>query len=132
MGLIPSPMHYSPVTPLFMLLLLVVLGAVVALVEFGVVSYAYEKMGVNPRYVLGILLLSLAGSVVNIPVAELPAKVEVVRHDVNFFGVWYTVPTIQRGDRTIIAVNLGGAVIPVALSAYLLIKTASICRRPSA
>ncbi len=120
----PSPMHYFPVTPVFMLLLVIVFVAVVALVEFGVLTYAYEKMGVGRRNILGILLLSLIGSAVNIPVAELPAKETVVDRAVNFFGVWYAVPEIVEQGRTIIAVNLGGAVIPLALSIYLLVKRA--------
>lgn len=122
MALSLSPMHYPPMTPRFMLLLFVVFAAVVALVEFGVVSYAYEKMGVNRRYVLAILLCSLLGSMVNIPVAELPAKEIAVDQEVDFFGVRYVVPSIQREGNTVIAVNLGGAVIPVGLSLYLLIK----------
>jgi len=120
----PSPMHYYPVTPPFMLLLFVVFAMVVALVEFGVLGYAYEKMGIGRRHILGILLLSLFGSAVNIPVAELPAKEIVVEHAVNFFGVWYTVPEVVQQGQTIIAVNLGGALIPLALSVYLLVKRA--------
>ncbi|MGD0899437.1 MAG: hypothetical protein ABR915_16500 [Thermoguttaceae bacterium] len=41
----PSQMHYFPVTPLFMLLFLAAFAVVVALVEFGLVTYASEKMG---------------------------------------------------------------------------------------
>jgi len=117
-------MHYFPLTPLFMLLLFVVFVTVVALVELGVLTYAYEKMGIGRRHILGILLLSLLGSAVNIPLAELPAKEIVVEHAVNFFGVWYAVPEIVQEGRTIIAINLGGALIPAALSVYLLVKRA--------
>jgi len=99
-----------------------VFAMVVALVEFGVLGYAYEKMGIGRRHILGILLLSLFGSAVNIPLAELPAKDIVVERAVNFFGVWYTVPEIVQEGRTIIAVNLGGALIPLGLSVYLLVK----------
>ena len=58
----------------------------------------------------------------NIPVAELPAKEIVVDRAVSFFGVWYAVPEVVRQGRTVIAINLGGAFIPIALSVYLLIK----------
>ena len=115
-------MHYLPNTPLFMLLLVAVLAIVVALVELGVLTYAYEKLGIGRRYILTILLLSLFGSAVNIPVAELPAKEIVVDRAVSFFGVWYAVPEVVRQGRTVIAINLGGALIPIALSVYLLIK----------
>jgi uncharacterized membrane protein len=115
-------MHYFPVTPLFMVLLLVAFAMVVALVEFGVVTYAYERIGIGRRYILSILLLSLAGSAINIPVAELPAKDIVVQRPVNYFGMWYAMPEVEHQGRTVIAVNLGGAIIPLALSVYLLVK----------
>jgi uncharacterized membrane protein len=118
----PSPLHYFPVTPLFMLLLLVAFVAVVALVELGVVTYAYEKIGIGRRYILTVLLLSLFGSAINIPIAELPAKEIVVQRPVYYFGVWYVMPEIEHRGRTVLAVNLGGALIPLALSLYLLVK----------
>jgi uncharacterized membrane protein len=80
-------MHYFPVTPLFMVLLFVALTVLVALIQFGVITYAYEKMGVGRGYILGVLLLSLLGSAINIPIAALPAKDIVVERAVNYFGV---------------------------------------------
>ncbi len=118
----PSPMHYFPVTPLFMVLLFVAFAVLVAVVEFGVITYAYEKMGVGRGYIFTVLLLSLLGSAINIPIAELPGKEIVVEKPVNFFGVWYAVPAIEHQGRTVLAINLGGAVIPLALSIFLLIK----------
>ena len=117
-----SSMHYFPVTSLFMVLLLVALGVLVALIEFGVIGYAYEKMGVERRYVFAILLLSLLGSAINIPIADLPAKDIVVERAVNYYGVLYAVPAIVHQGRTVLAINLGGAIIPLALSVFLLIK----------
>jgi uncharacterized membrane protein len=118
----PSPMHYFPLTPLFMLLLGVVLVVIIALVEINVITYAYEKMGIHRRYVFGILLLSLLGSSVNIPLAEPPGKDVVVEQVVDFFGVQYVVPAVEHQGKTILAINLGGAVIPLLLSIYLLIE----------
>jgi len=117
-------MHYFPVAPLFMFLLFLVLAVVVALVEFGVLTYAYDKIGIGRRYILVILLLSLLGSAVNIPIAELPSKQTVVERHVSYFGVSYAVPEVVKQGRTILAVNLGGALIPLALSVYLLVKRA--------
>ena len=117
-----SRIHYYPVTPLFMMLLGLVLLALIALVEVNVIAYAYEKMGIQRRYIFSILLLSLVGSAVNIPIAELPAKDIRVDRIVSFFGVQYVVPAIEHEGRTILAINLGGALIPLALSTYLLVK----------
>jgi uncharacterized membrane protein len=52
----------------------------------------------------------------------MPQKVSTQRAVVGFFGFRYVVPAWTRQD-TVVAVNLGGAVIPVFLSAYLLFET---------
>ena len=90
------------------------------IVEFGILGYAYERMGIPHRYVLSILLFSLLGSAVNVPVAQLPPEEMVTGGLVDFYGVRYVVPVVQQWPGTIIAVNVGGALIPVILSLYLL------------
>jgi uncharacterized membrane protein len=118
----PSGMHYFPIAWPFILALAVIFFLVVALVELGLLKYAYQRMGVPPRYVFAVLLFSLLGSAVNIPVAELPPERMVSGRMVDFFGVEYVVPVLQESPGTIIAVNVGGALIPVILSLYLLFK----------
>jgi uncharacterized membrane protein len=115
-------MHYFPLAWPFLLVLFALFVVVVALIEFRILRYAYERMGIHPRYVLGVLLLSLLGSSVNIPVFELPPEQVVSDRVVDFYGVRYVVPEVQEWPRTIIAVNVGGALIPAILSVYLLIK----------
>jgi uncharacterized membrane protein len=41
---------------------------------------------------------------------------------VEFFGMRYAVPVVSNWGGTVVAVNVGGAVIPTLMSAYLLIK----------
>jgi uncharacterized membrane protein len=120
----PSSMHFMPLAFPFFLALFLLAAFVFALLEVGVLRYAYEKMGVNRRYVFAILLLSLLGSYVNIPVAELAPERVLSGQEVTFFGMRYVVPVVQEWPRTVIAVNVGGAVIPVLLSLYLLVKKA--------
>lgn len=115
-------MHYFPLAWPFILALVFVFFVVVALVELNILKYAYERMGVSPRYVFGILLLSLLGSAVNIPVAQLPAEQMVTGGLVDFYGVRYVVPVVREWPGTVIAVNVGGALIPAILSIYLLIR----------
>jgi uncharacterized membrane protein len=40
---------------------------------------------------------------------------------IDFFGMQYTVPVVEHWPGTVIAVNIGGAVIPTLMSIYLLI-----------
>jgi uncharacterized membrane protein len=115
-------MQYFPLALPFILAFALLVFVVIALIEVGLLKYAYERMGVPPRYVLAVLLLSLFGSAVNIPVAQLPPEEMVSGGVVNFFGVSYIVPIVRESPGTIIAVNVGGALIPVILSIYLLIK----------
>lgn len=118
----PSSLHYFPLAWPFLLALFVLFLVVVALIELRILRYAYERMGVNPRYVMLVLLLSLLGSHVNIPVAELPPEEIVSNRIVESYGVRYVVPAVEHWPRTIIAVNVGGALIPTLLSIYLVIQ----------
>jgi uncharacterized membrane protein len=119
----PTGLHFFPLAHPFVLGLLFLLGLLIALIEIGVIGYAYEKMGVQRRYVFALLLLSLLGSYVNIPVAELPAERVVSGQEVTYFGMRYVIPVVEEWPGTIIAVNVGGAVIPTLLSLYLLVQT---------
>src|SRR5919109_3930563 len=114
---------FFPLAHPFVLGPLFVLGLLIALIEIGIIGYAYEKMGVQRRYVFAVLLLSLLGSYVNIPVADLPAERIVSGQEVTFFGMRYVIPLVEEWPRTVIAVNVGGAVVPTLLSLYLLVKT---------
>lgn len=113
-------LHYLPLALPFFLVLLFLFTLLVTLIEIGILHYAYEKIGINRRYIFALLLLSLLGSYVNIPVAELPEKV-ISGQEITFFGMRYVIPVVQE-QRTLIAVNLGGAVIPTIISIYLLVK----------
>jgi uncharacterized membrane protein len=115
-------MHYFPLALPFLLILVLGLIFLIALIEVGILRYAYRKIGVGSRHMFTLLFLCLLGSYVNIPVAELPAKEVYSKERVNFFGMQYVVPSVGEYPRTVIAVNLGGAVIPTILSLYLIIK----------
>jgi uncharacterized membrane protein len=124
----PSRPNFFPLAIPFILLLFVIVGALIGLIELGILRYAYEKMGIDSRYVFALLVLSLLGSYVNIPIAQLPPERVVSNQEVAFFGMRYVVPMVKEWPRTVIAVNLGGAVIPVLVSVYLVLKTDMIGR----
>ena len=95
---------------------------VLALIELDLVTFAYERLGLRPEAALGFLLASLVGSAINIPVARLSQSSLHPDRIVTAFGVRYVIPVIERWPGTILAVNLGGAVMPVLLSAYLVLR----------
>jgi uncharacterized membrane protein len=113
-------MHYFPIGLPILFLLLLLFLALIILIEINVLTYAFHKMGVNHRYVFTLLLLSLLGSYINIPVYQLPP--ESVGGTVYFFDAPYMVPMLTKAPGTVIAVNLGGAVIPTFLAVYLIVK----------
>jgi uncharacterized membrane protein len=79
------------------------------------------RAGLGSRAALLVLLASFIGSYFNIPVVELPARQILAREEVPFFGMHYVIPVIVDWPGTLIAVNVGGAVIPILVSLYLLI-----------
>jgi uncharacterized membrane protein len=115
-------MHYFPLALPFFLMLAFFFVLLMALIEIGILEYAYAKIGIGRRHMFALLVLSLLGSYINIPVAELPGKELFTDQQVTFYGIRYIIPSVVNWPRTVIAVNLGGAVIPTILSIYLLIK----------
>jgi uncharacterized membrane protein len=105
-----------------MLFFFLVIALLIAVIEIGAIEYAYEKIGIKRRYVFVLLLLSLLGSYVNIPVAELPAEHVLSNQDVYYFGMHYVIPRVEEWPHTVVAINVGGGVVPVLLSIYLLLK----------
>jgi uncharacterized membrane protein len=115
-------MHYFPIALPFLFILLFLFAFLIFLIEIGILGYAYERIGINRRYVFLLLFLSFIGSYVNIPVAELPGQEVHSGKVVTFYGMRYVIPMVVDWPKTVIAVNLGGAVIPVFLSLYLMVK----------
>ncbi len=114
-------MFYFPLSHLFILFGLILLGLLIFLIEVKAITYAYEKAGINHRYVFAVLLASLVGSVVNIPLARLGGgEVVVGGHLVRYHGMDYFIPAIGRTAGTLLAVNVGGALVPTLVSVYLL------------
>jgi len=114
-------MHYFPLSTPFFLALFLVFASLVVLIELRILRYTYEKVGVDRRYMFFLLLFSFLGSYINIPIAQLPPEQLVTPRIVDFFGMEYMVPSVIERPGTVIAVNFGGAVIPVILSIYLIV-----------
>jgi uncharacterized membrane protein len=118
----PSSFHYFPLAAPFLLAFFLFLVLVVVFIEVGILEYAYEKIGINRRYVFTLLLFSLLGSYVNIPIGELHGEKILTHREIFYYGMLYVIPSIQQLPGTIIAVNLGGAVVPTLVSLYLIVK----------
>ncbi len=118
----PSSMQYFPLAWPFLLALFFIFIIVFTLVELHILRHVYERIGIPPRYILAVLLGTLLGSAINLPVVELQPEAMVRDRVVDVFGVRYVVPVVEQWPRTIVAVNVGGALIPAIVSIYLLVK----------
>ena len=94
----------EPVAPLpILLFFLLLLGFAVMIfvLEIRALSYAYRAIGISPRYVTVVLLATLLGSHVDLPVTALRA----------------------HGATSLIAMNIGGALVPLLASLYLFTRS---------
>lgn len=85
---------------------------------FHIVSFSFQKLGLTPETTFLLLLLTLFGSGINIPLGRY--KKRTVRK--SFFGSFEYAQKEIEG----VAINLGGALIPLGISLYLLTKTSNI------
>jgi uncharacterized membrane protein len=118
-----SQLHYLPLPPLFFLLLVGAFFILVFLIEIRVLRYAYMSLGISSRMAFLLLFGSLIGSYINIPIAQLPPEHMVTDRTIDYFGMQYNVPVVTDWPGTVIAINVGGAVIPILLSLYLVIRS---------
>ena len=117
-----SQVHYLPLTPgLFSILVILVIGLII-LIQLRILRYAYMKLGVGPGAALMLLFGSLIGSYFNIPITILPGQTVRSGQIIDFFGMQYVVPLVQQWTGTVLAVNVGGAVIPTIMSTYLVVR----------
>ena len=66
------------------------------------------------------MLASLIGSYINIPVGQIDSGEPEPPLIVTHFGVRYRVPVRYGTGTTTVAVNVGGAIVPVLISIYVL------------
>lgn len=114
--------YYFPVAAPALLGLTLLFAIVAGFVAARALSFASASMGLAPSTMIAVLLASLLGSYINIPIAYLPEKHMVAREVVTYFGIPYAVPVVRSAPATVLAINVGGAVIPICMSLYLMMR----------
>src|SRR5574337_622823 len=117
-----SQIHYLPLPFPFFAALVGIFLVILVLLQIRVLRYAYMRLGLSSGAAMLILFGSLIGSYFNIPVATLPQQRILSGQEVFIFGMPYVVPLVTNWPGTVIAVNVGGALIPCLTSLYLLGK----------
>jgi uncharacterized membrane protein len=118
---------YFPHSFLFFIILIIALFVALALIFVGAVSVAFASVGFTPFTILLILVGTLLGSIVNVPVLKLKTTVPIIKEEtVSWLGMTYRIPHVEYGQAvTTVAVNVGGALIPAAVSIYLLARAST-------
>lgn len=118
---------YNPHNSLLLAVLLLILLSVGSLVLVGALSLAFLDVGLSPVATILILLGTFVGGFINIPLLSLESTVPIVKEEfVRFFGMTYRIPQFEyERTTTLVAINVGGALIPSLVSAYLLWKLPS-------
>jgi uncharacterized membrane protein len=103
-------------------ILAILLTLVVVYLLITVGEVAFKRIGFSSTEYVLILVGTLIGSTINIPVAQARGTEPFLEvQEVRVFGLYYRIPRLARREvSTTIAVNVGGAVIPLLVSAYLL------------
>jgi uncharacterized membrane protein len=114
--------HYLPLPLPFFSILVGVFVFLLLLLQLRALRYAYMSIGFSAAGAMLVLLGSLVGSYFNIPMAELPERHLVSGHHVTFFGMRYVIPVVVDWPGTVVAVNVGGALIPGLVSLYLFVR----------
>lgn len=117
-------MLFAPFLLIYLLICLAFLGGLFLLIQIEVIRAAFVVLGLSPRAALFVLLLSLIGSYVNIPLYTIESGPPSAISTVDNFGVTYSVPfQYSSPGTTTVAINVGGAVIPLLIAAYALLST---------
>jgi uncharacterized membrane protein len=117
-----SELHYLPLPAEYFSVLIGIFVILLLVIQLSALRYAYLRIGVSSGAALLLLFGSLIGSYFNIPIAQLPHEHVISAREVDFFGMRYSVPVVVQWPGTVIALNVGGAIIPTAMSAYLLFR----------
>lgn len=109
-------MFFFPVGCLIFTLFILFLPVLFVLGYFHIITIGFEKLGISPVAVIILLLIILVSSAINIPLGR--RKLRYVEES-RFFGLWKTPKVETEG----IAINVGGAVIPILISLYFLFQS---------
>ncbi len=117
-------MIYLPVSLFLFLLLLLLLPFIWIAVAVEVVEIAVAKLGFSPGIAVMIFAAVLFGSMINIPLYRVESTITIIP---DFMELWlrqfWGLPLHQVQQQTIVALNVGGGLIPVLVALYQLIRS---------
>lgn len=117
-------MIYLPVTFLLFLLFLFLLPFIWFAIALDVVEVAAAKLGFSPGVAMLLFAAVVLGSTINIPLYERVSRVSMIP---DFADLWmarfWGIPLRKMEQKTIVALNVGGGLIPTLLAIYELTRS---------
>jgi uncharacterized membrane protein len=121
--------RFVSVGGLSVIVILLIIGLVIILIPLlflGVIGAAFTKLGFSWITAIVVVLLMLFGSFVNIPLYKIRRDMVHVSLDTNsVYGAVSPYSQVPVWD-TLISINLGGAILPVCISLYLMYQAVLI------
>jgi uncharacterized membrane protein len=115
-------MFFPPLIFLIMLAFFVVALIMLPFLLLGMIGEAFLRLGLSPGLIFWLLVLTLLGSLVNIPIYRFASREIYGDQTISYYGMRVRLPRAPQTHQTVLAVNVGGALIPVCLCVYLLFE----------
>jgi uncharacterized membrane protein len=109
----------SPHSAYQFLLLVFILMLMVSIIQLGAFTMAMDKLGLSANSAMLLLICTLMASAIKPPLFSMRVEEPPEETRKMFSGLVFGRPLAFTG-KTIVAVNVGGAIIPVGFSIYLI------------
>ena len=103
-----------------MLLLACAIGFLIALVQLHILEVAFDKLGLSHFAAYLLLASTLAGSLVNVPLFRMRVGQPDIDRPVEALPAALPFEHLPLRKSTLVAVNVGGCLIPLSFSFYLM------------
>ena len=110
----------GPFSPLHLLVFVALLVFLLVFVQLGLISLAFEKLGLSTSQGMLLLFASLFGSALNLPITTIKAELPEPDQERIDPRRLLRLPILPFTGRTLIAVNVGGCLVPLVFSASLI------------
>ncbi len=108
------------------LILLVGLAIFFPIFLADAMAAAFAKLGLSPGLSLAVVIAMFVGGLFNIPLKRVPRVMSVDTAPLGLYGAGRIFPQwFHQSSSTVIAVNVGGCLIPCAIVAYELARIAA-------
>lgn len=109
----------GPFSPMHLLALVALVVFLLIFVQLGLVALAFGKLGLSTTQGMLLLFASLFGSILNLPVLTIQAEPSHSDPDQPDLRSLLRMPALPFTGKTVIAVNVGGCMVPIVFSASL-------------